>query len=77
MATLFRPLFRPQALGLGLGATLMTFHAIRQPPARLDTLTSPDSSYRRTTQTPVIQKGGRLNPTAVKQISSGSIIGQF
>lgn len=44
---------------------------------RLDALTSPDSSYRRTAQTPVIQKRGGLNPTAIKQISSGSIIGQF
>ena len=77
MATLFRPLLRPQTLGLGLGATLMTFHTMRQPPMRLDTLTSADSSYRRTAQTPMIPKGGGLNATAVRQVTSGSIIGSL
>jgi len=72
---LFRPLFRPQTLGLGLGLSLVSFHAIQQRPIRLDS--SPvlsGSSYRSNAQTPVVSNG-QLNPGAVRQISSGSIIG--
>ncbi|KAG9246374.1 hypothetical protein BJ878DRAFT_497381 [Calycina marina] len=75
MATLFRPLFRPQALGLGLGAILMTFHSMRQPAVRLDAFNSSESSYQRTAQTPMIKRGGGIDSKAVRQISAGSIIG--
>ncbi|KAL3425765.1 FUN14 family protein [Phlyctema vagabunda] len=74
---LLRPLFRP-ALGLGLGLSITTFQLTRQQPMWMDaggsaSLLSTDS-YRRNAQTPVVTKG-RLNPKAVRQISSGSIIG--
>jgi len=76
MASLFlRPLFRPQTIGLGLGLSLASFHMIQQRPIRLDA--SPvlsGDSYRRNARTPVV-RGGGLNPAAVRQISSGSIIG--
>ena len=78
---LLRPLFRPQALGLGLGLSIATYHALHQRPLRLDS--SPvgsgvfsSESYGKNARTPVV-KGGNLNPTAVRQISSGSIIGEF
>ncbi|KAE9374890.1 hypothetical protein N431DRAFT_336514 [Stipitochalara longipes BDJ] len=77
---LLRPLFRPQALGLGLGLSIATYHALHQRPLRLDSglvsgsgVFSADS-YGRNARTPVV-KGGNLNPAAVRQISSGSIIG--
>ncbi|KUJ19795.1 uncharacterized protein LY89DRAFT_641054 [Mollisia scopiformis] len=78
---LLRPLLRPQALGLGLGLSLTTYHAVyRQQAIRLDS--SPSSSgsilsgdsYRKNAQVPVIRNGG-LNERAVRQISSGSIVG--
>ena len=84
MATLLlRPLLRPQTLGLGLGLSLATYHVLHQRPLRLDN--SPVSSgsgvfssepYSRNARTPVV-KGGHLNPGAVRQISSGSIIGML
>lgn len=81
---LLRPLLRPQFLGLGLGLSMATYHTVyRQPAFRLDS--SPSSSgsgsilstdsYRRNAEVPVIKSGGRLNERAVRQISSGSIIG--
>ncbi|KAN0103492.1 hypothetical protein V8E51_011805 [Hyaloscypha variabilis] len=75
---LLRPLFRPQALGLGLGLSIATCHALHQRPLRLDS--SPvgsgvfsSDSYGKNARTPVVN--GNLNPAAVRQISSGSIIG--
>ncbi|KAF8866007.1 hypothetical protein BDZ45DRAFT_640986 [Acephala macrosclerotiorum] len=81
---LLHPLLRPQFLGLGLGLSMATYHTVyRQPAFRLDS--SPSSSgpgsilstdsYRRNAEVPVIKSGGRLNERAVRQISSGSIIG--
>jgi hypothetical protein len=80
---LLRPLFRPQALGLGLGLSLATYHAMHQRPLRMDSrpigsdggVFSADS-YSRNARTPVM-RGGNLNPGAVRQISSGSIIGML
>ncbi|KAH6684207.1 hypothetical protein B0J14DRAFT_6651 [Halenospora varia] len=73
---LMRPLLRPQALGLGLGLSFATYHHVNQRPLRLDSspILSTDS-YRRNAQTPVLRRDGGLNPGAVRQISSGSIIG--
>ncbi|PMD14877.1 hypothetical protein NA56DRAFT_365412 [Hyaloscypha hepaticicola] len=78
---LLRPLFRPQALGLGLGLSIATYHAMYQRPLRLDSrpMGSDGSvfsanSYSKNARTPIM-KGGNLNPGAVRQISSGSIIG--
>jgi hypothetical protein len=72
---LLRPLLRPQTLGLGLGLSLVTYHTIHQRPIRLDSgpILSGDS-HRRNAQVPVV-RNGHLNPVAVRQISSGSIIG--
>lgn len=74
---LLRPLLRPQTLGLGLGLSLATLQVTRQRPLKLDSASvlSP-GSYKRDAQTPVVRNGA-LNPAAVKQISSGSIIGML
>jgi len=66
---------RPQTLGLGLGLSIASYHALHQRPIRLDSAPSTADSYTKNAQTPVLSKGGRLNPGAVRQISSGSIIG--
>ncbi len=69
---LLRPILRPQVLGVGLGLSLATYHTIYQRPLRMDML-SADTS-RRNAQTPAV-RNGQLTPGAVRQISSGSIIG--
>jgi len=76
MASIFlRPLLRPQTLGIGLGLSLATFHTMRQRPLCLDSASVfSGNSYRQNARTPVL-RNGRLNPGAVRQISSGSIIG--
>jgi len=78
---LIRPLLRPQALGLGLGLSLATYHTLyHQRAIRLDASPSSSASilsgegYRRNAEVPVMRNGG-LNKRAVRQISSGSIIG--
>lgn len=75
MTTLLRPLLRPQTLGLGLGISLFAGHQIRtyRTPIHLD---GPVDSYTRKARTPIVKNGG-LNPGAVRQISSGSIIGML
>ncbi|KAG4442576.1 hypothetical protein IFR05_001906 [Cadophora sp. M221] len=81
MATLLlRPLIRPQTLGLGLGLSYLTHQTLFQQRAyRLDSSAAPppllsQDSYVRNAKVPVL-KEGRLNEKAVRQISSGSIIG--
>jgi hypothetical protein len=74
---LLRPLMRPQTLGLGLGLSLASYHALYQRPIRLDSGLFTADSYKKNAQTPVVSQGGRLNPGAVRQISLGSIIGTF
>ena len=76
---LLRPLLRPQMLGLGLGLSLATYHNVTQQPLLLDSRSPspsilPGDSCRRNAATPVV-RNGNLNPGAVRQISSGSIIG--
>ncbi|TVY21256.1 hypothetical protein LARI1_G000334 [Lachnellula arida] len=72
---LLRPLMRPQTLGLGLGLSVASYHALHQRPIRLDSSPFSSDSYKRNAQTPVLNSGASLNPHAVRQISSGSIIG--
>lgn len=71
----FRPLVRPQTIGLGLAVTLTTFHITQQRPLRLDSnpILSKDS-YRANARTPIV-RNGQLTAGAVRQISSGSIVG--
>ncbi|PQE11941.1 fun14 family protein [Rutstroemia sp. NJR-2017a BVV2] len=61
-----RLLLRPQALGLGIGASISTYHLLHQRPMRCDSGNA---------AVPVTTRDGGLNPKAVRQISSGSIIG--
>ncbi|PVH71440.1 hypothetical protein DL98DRAFT_521059 [Cadophora sp. DSE1049] len=78
MATLLlRPLIRPQTLGLGLGLSFLTHQSLYQRPYRMDSTPAPilsQDSYARNAKVPVVREG-RLNERAVRQISSGSIIG--
>jgi len=76
MASMFlRPILRPQTLGLGLGLSIATLQLAQQRPMRLDTKPILSSgSYKMNAQNPVVREG-HLNPKAVKQVSSGSIIG--
>merc|ERR1712093_893142 len=77
------PLLRPQTLGLGLGLSFLTHQTLTQRPYRMDTSPLSSSSggsilsgdsYARNAKVPVVREG-RLNESAVRQISSGSIIG--
>ncbi|KAG0648339.1 hypothetical protein D0Z07_5172 [Hyphodiscus hymeniophilus] len=73
MAT--RLLLRPQTLGLGLGVSIFSAFHLQQRPIRLDSgPVFSSSSYTGNAKTPVVRKGG-LNAAAVRQVSSGSIIG--
>jgi len=76
MASIFlRPVLGPRILGLGIGLSLATLRLSHQRPIMLDS--SPISSaagYNPAPQSPPLQNG-RLNPRAVRQISSGSILG--
>ncbi|PQE16554.1 fun14 family protein [Rutstroemia sp. NJR-2017a WRK4] len=71
-----RLLLRPQALGLGIGASISTYHLLHQRPMRCDSgSVLSGTSYQRNAAVPVTTRDGGLNPKAVRQISSGSIIG--
>jgi len=71
-----RPLFHRQTIGLGLGLSLVTFHMLRQRPIRLDSgPVFSGNSYGGDARTTPLVRNGQLNPAAVRQISSGSIIG--
>ena len=71
-------------LGLGVGTFLASYHAHRSHQllsAYCDggptgSLKSSNWSYSRTAKTPV-KSNGRLSPSAVRQMSSGSIAGRF
>lgn len=81
MASLFL-LRRPLALGLGL-STAFAAHTLYRAHSRPMLCESPVArasdafrGYTQTAQVPVV-KGGRTNPNAYKQISSGSILGTY
>ncbi len=73
-------LLRPQTLGVGLGVGLFATQQFRYKQSiRLDGPSSSilsAESYRANAKTPVVRNSGGLNPRAVRQISSGSIIGR-
>lgn len=72
---LFRPLLRSQTLGLGLGLSLGAFHFGQREATRLDTGPAVLSGRsKRQSQMPILQNG-KLHPGAVRQVSSGSILG--
>jgi hypothetical protein len=77
MASLLLHSFRPMMLGLGLGLSLASFQTLHQRAMRLDSgpIIS-GHSHRKNAQTPVLRTG-QLNPNGVKQISTGSIIGNL
>ncbi|KAA8572786.1 hypothetical protein MFRU_003g00970 [Monilinia fructicola] len=72
-----RLLLRPLSAG-ALGLTTYTSYTLLQThrsPSRLDSLRSSLSNYPNDAQVPIVKNGGGLNPRAVRQISSGSIVG--
>jgi hypothetical protein len=91
MATLFfqRPLMSC-ALGLSGGAaaySLLSRQQYRGSPLRMDSsptgnngnnpLSSTFSTYQRDAQTPVVNSHGGLNAKAVRQMTLGSILGEY
>lgn len=75
MASMFlRPMLRPNKLGVGLGLSMSTFAVYRQRPMKLDS----KRLFSETQQTAAYKpsKGNSfINPSSVKQISSGSVFG--
>ena len=73
---------RPLGVGLGLGLAFGSYAALRPQHSRFSYCDAPAVSakdwsytqYQRDAKVPVVKKGG-LNPRAVRQISSGSILG--
>lgn len=76
MASMFlRPMLRPQALGLGLGLSIASVSAARQRPMKMDSrMLSTDEKPK--AKVPIV-RNGELNPKAIKQISSGSLVGKL
>lgn len=72
---LLKPVLRPLPLSYCVGISFAILHFGRQRPLQLDAgpISSTDG-HKRIPQTPILQNG-RLNPKAVRQISSGSILG--
>lgn len=75
MASMFlRPMLRPNTLGVGLGLSMSTFAVYRQNPMKLES----KRLFSETQQTAAHKPAKRnvfLNPSSVKQISSGSVFG--
>jgi hypothetical protein len=61
-------------MGVGLGLSLSTFAVYKQRPLKLDSKMLFSESYPKTAQKPT-RRNGFLNPSSVKQISSGSVFG--
>ncbi|KAF7874966.1 hypothetical protein EAF04_002139 [Stromatinia cepivora] len=77
-----RRLLRPHLTASALGLTTYSTYTLLQShrfPSRLDSLSSPLSTSSTSkygdVKTSIVRNGGGLNPKAVRQISSGSIIG--
>ena len=75
-----RPLLRPTpvGLGLGLGLSIASLSAARhtiQRPLKMDSrMLSTDEKQAPKAKVPIV-RNGELNPKAIKQISSGSLVG--
>lgn len=77
MASMFlRPLIRSHVVGgVGLGLCFATFQLRQQRHMRLDSGSpTTTSSYQMNQQMP-LRRNGHISPRAVRQITSGSIIG--
>lgn len=79
---LLRPLLRPRIAFPAIGLSLTLYHLTTQRPYRLDTpsafsSTPGFSGYAQNAKTPVVTSKGRLNPSAVRQISLGSVTGTY
>jgi tripartite-type tricarboxylate transporter receptor subunit TctC len=89
MATLFARPLMSCALGLSGGAaaySLLARQQYRGSPLRMDSspnnsnnnpLSSTFSTYQRDAQTPVVNSHGGLNAKAVRQMTLGSILGEY
>ena len=75
---------RPMGIGLGLGAAFTSYSLLR-PRRNLLALCDSSaaaaaapfsSSYQNNAKVPITNRKGGLNPNAVRQISSGSIVGK-
>ena len=86
MATLFQRPLMSCALGLSGGAaaySLLARQQYRGSPLRMDSspnnnpLSSTFSTYQRDAQTPVVNNHGGLNAKAVRQMTLGSILGEY
>lgn len=75
MASMFlRPMLRPNTLGVGLGLSMSTFAVYRQRPMKLDSKRLFSETQQTAAHKP--SKGNAfINPSSVKQISSGSVFG--
>ena len=70
-----RPLL-PLAVGLSFGLATSTLPLLRRP-LRLDSPGWTYSEYQQNAKTPITTASGKLNPSAVRQVSMGSITGTF
>ncbi|KAI5208528.1 hypothetical protein E4T39_01364 [Aureobasidium subglaciale] len=68
---------RPLGIGLGLGAAFTSYSLLtpRRHRYALCDASSTLNSYTSSAKVPVVNRRGGLNPSAVRQISSGSIAG--
>ncbi|KAI5249300.1 hypothetical protein E4T43_00842 [Aureobasidium subglaciale] len=70
---------RPLGIGLGLGAAFTSYSLLtpRRHRYALCDASSTLNSYTSNAKVPVVNRRGGLNPSAVRQISSGSIAGKL
>jgi len=67
-------MLRPNTLGVGLGLSMSTFAVFRQRPMKLESKRLFSETQQAAAHKP--SKGNAfLNPSSVKQISSGSVFG--
>lgn len=89
MSFILPRLSKPLTYGLGIGLASTTLLSLRQPQSRrllqcdaaLGATSSPKdwsfSQYQSEARAPVVKKDGKLNPSAVRQITKGSIFGML